>query len=200
MTDERDDGGSRLRKPKGLTREEFEALLSYLHPDRNRAGEIYESIRYRLIRFFEWRGCAAPEALADETIDRTARKLAQGIDLESSDPYAYFCGVAHFLIKEELRRVSKEHRALESGEVPLPVAFPEEEEPDDRRLEGLRHCLNLLPEDQRNLVLRYHQGENNIRNRRALSQELGLSMNALRIQVHRVRRKLEVCLRERLRP
>jgi DNA-directed RNA polymerase specialized sigma24 family protein len=199
VTQERADGGPRARKPQGLTHEELEALLAQLDPDRERAGERYENIRCRLIRLFEWRGCSAPEDLADETINRAARRMAEGVELRSSDPYGYFCGIAHLLYKEELRRSSKEHRVLESGELPLPIVFPEGEEVEDHRLECLRRCLESLPPEQRALVLRYHQGENNIRHRRSLSEELGLPLNALRIRVHRVRRKLEACLRERLR-
>ena len=183
-----------------MTREEFEALLSQLGPDRDQAGERYENIRGRLIRLFEWRRCAAPEALADVVIDRAARRMAEGVKPHSSDPYGYFCGIAHLVYKEELRRCSKEHRVLESGELPPPIVLPEEEELEDHRLECLRRCLESLPADQRRLVLRYHQGENNIRHRKALSEELGLPQNALRIRVHRARRKLAACLKERLRP
>ncbi|HEX9945729.1 MAG TPA: hypothetical protein VGG03_27285 [Thermoanaerobaculia bacterium] len=122
--------------------------------------------------------------------------MAEGVEIRSSDPYGYFCGVAHLLYKEVLRRSSREYRALESGEVPLPICIPEIEEPADDRLECLRRCMERLPQEQRDLVLRYHQGENNIRNRRALSQELDIPLNALRIRVHRVRRKLEACVHE----
>lgn len=184
-------------RSQGLTRESFDLLLSQLGPDREQAGERYEAVRRKLVRLFEWRGCAAPEDLADETINRVARRLAEGVELRSADPYGYFCGVAHLLYKEVLRRASREHRALEgSGEVLLPTPLPviPEEEPGDRRLDCLRRCLAALPPDQRDLVLRYHQGESNIRNRKALSQELNVPMNALRIRVHRVRRKLESCL------
>src|SRR5204863_6195928 len=62
-------------KPSGLTRESFEILLAQLDPDRERAGELYETIRRKLIRLFEWRGCACPEDLADETFNRGARQL-----------------------------------------------------------------------------------------------------------------------------
>lgn len=182
----------------GLTSEEFEALLAQLHPDRNRAAEMYETIRRKLIRLFEWRGCAFPEDLTDETINRAARRMAEGVELRSSDPYGYFCGIAHLLYKETLRRSSREHRALESGEWP-PAGFEEDAEPSDRRLECLRRCLSLLPPDQRDLVLRYHQGENNIRNRKTLSEQMGIPMNALRIRVHRVRRKLEDCVQDCLK-
>ena len=119
-----------------------------------------------------------------------ARRLAEGVELRSSDPYGYFCGVAHLVYKEVLRRAAREHRALESGDWPAPSPL-EDDEPSDERLDCLRRCLQQLPADQRDLVLRYHQGENNIRNRQALADQIGIPMNALRIRVHRVRRKLE---------
>lgn len=200
------DGASRMERLQGLTPEGFEALLSQLDPERERAGEIYETIRYKLVRLFEWRGCTSPEDLADETINRVARRLAEGIELRSNDPYGYFCGVAHLVYKEVLRRASRESRALASGGWP-PAA--NEEEPSDARLECLRRCLAELPPDQRDLVLQYYQGnnyqgnnyhgkneqgENNIRNRQQLAREAGIPMNALRIRIHRVRRKLESCV------
>lgn len=187
-------GAPRAARPQGLTQEGFEALLAQLDPDREKAGERYETIRRRLVRLFDWRGCDRAEDLADETFNRVARRMAEGVELKSSDPYGYFCGVAHLVYKEVLRRSSREHRALESGEWPPPIYVPEEEEPSDRRLECLRQCLAKVPQDQRDLLLRYHQGENNIRNRKALASELGAPLNALRIRVHRTRRKVEACV------
>jgi DNA-directed RNA polymerase specialized sigma24 family protein len=180
---------------RGLTREDLEALLASLDPDPERAGERYEEIRRRLIRLFEWRLCDSPEDLADETINRVARQLRAGLVLRS-DPYAYFCGVARLLTLEEGRREVRKRRALELGERP-PASHPEEEEPDPR-LEHLHHCLQVLSRDQQQLVLRYHQDEQRIQARKQLCQELGIEMNALRIRVHRLRRKIETCIEERL--
>jgi len=174
-----------------LTREGFEALLTQLDPDRERAGQRYEINRRKLVRLFEWRGCDSPENLTDETFDRVARKLAEGIELRSADPYGYFCGVAHLVYKEVMRRASRERRALEGGGWPPPECLSEDESP---YLECLRQCLDGLAHEERDLVLRYHQGENNVRNRQALARELGIQLNALRIRVHRVRRKLEDCV------
>jgi len=190
-------------RASGMTPEEFEALLAQLDADRERAGERYETIRRKLVRLFEWRGCAMPEDLADVTMNRVARRLAEGIELRSSDPYGYFCGVAHLVFKESMRRAAREQRVLAEGGAWAPAAF-DDAEPGDRRLDGLRRCLAQLAPDQRDLVLRYHQGANgqgetNIRNRQALAQEVGLPMNALRIRVHRIRRKLESCVHESLR-
>ena len=195
MTRKEETGTPRATKPQGLTREGFDALLAQLDPDRERAGEIYENTRRKLVRLFEWRGCDGPEDLADETINRVARRMAEGIELKSADSYGYFCGVAHLVFKETLRRTSREFRALESGEWPPPIYVPyDEEEPTDRRLECLRHCLGTMTQDKRDLLLRYHQGENNIRNRKTLARDLGIPLNALRIRVHRERRKLEDCV------
>jgi RNA polymerase sigma factor (sigma-70 family) len=180
----------------GLTPEGLEALLHFLDPDREKAGAAYEKYRHRLIRLFEWRGLTNAEDLADETINRVARRILEGVEVRS-DPYAYFCGVAHLLSKEVARRTAREHAVWEKEE--WQPASPAEEPDEDDRLACLRHCLERLPEDQRLLVLRYHQEDDHIRSRQVLSQELGLPMNALRIRVHRVRRKLEDCVAKCLR-
>ena len=178
-----------------MTPAELEALLQALGPDREQAGLQYESVRRKLMRLFEWRGCPFPEDLTDETINRVARRMAEGIELRSADPYGYFCGVAHLVYKEALRRQARENAALEAGDWP-PASS---EDPHfDFRLDLLRDCLQTLDEEQRFLVLRYHENENHIRSRRDLSEELGLPLNALRIRVHRIRRRLEECLAAKL--
>ncbi|HEX7184087.1 MAG TPA: hypothetical protein VF756_19815 [Thermoanaerobaculia bacterium] len=185
-----------MSRGQGLTSEGLEALLAALDPDRERAGQQYEMIRRKLMRLFEWRGCETPEDLADETINRVARRMAEGVELRSTDPYGYFCGVAHLVYKEMLRRSARERSMLEAGDWTPPA---EEEPSSDRRLECLRHCLGQLSDDQRRLVLVYHQEDNHIQSRKMLSQELDIPMNALRIRVHRLRRRLEECVEEYLR-
>jgi DNA-directed RNA polymerase specialized sigma24 family protein len=194
----REDDGVPSRPPRaGLTAEAFEALLARLDPDRERAGERYEVIRHKLIRLFDWRGCEDPEDLADETINRVARRLAEGVQLGVSDPYSYCCGVAHLVFKEVCRNRDRERRRMEAEPaVPLAV-FPEPEE--DERYDALRGCLGRLPPNPRSLLLRYYEGEDRIRGRRRLAEELGIPLNALRIRVHRVRRAVEDCLQRRLR-
>lgn len=181
---------------RGLTPDGFEALLAMLHTDREIAGERYEEIRRRLVRLFEWRGCAHSEELADETFNRVARKSAEGLALQRSDPYAYFCGVAHHVFQEVVRREARQHKALESGD--WASSDPAEDEPD-YRLDPLRACLATLEAEQRRLLLRYHQEDQRIRSRKDLCDELGIPMNALRIRVHRLRRKVEACVQEKLR-
>lgn len=179
----------------GISPEAWEALMRLLGDNLQEAGDNYQRIRLRLIRLFEWRGCEFPEELADVTFNRVARRIAEGVVLETQDPYGYFCGVAHHVYREVLRNDTRKKVLLERGDWP-PAISPEE--PEDHRLESLRHCLQLLDPEQRDLLLSYHQGENNIRARKQLCDQLGIGMNALRIRVHRLRRRLETCIEERL--
>ena len=57
--------------------ENFDALLSWLDPDRNRAGNKYEEIRQSLIKIFSWRGFKDAEDLTDETISRVTAKVLE---------------------------------------------------------------------------------------------------------------------------
>ncbi|HYU32724.1 MAG TPA: sigma-70 family RNA polymerase sigma factor [Thermoanaerobaculia bacterium] len=180
---------------QGLTPESLAALLGFLDPDPERAGILYEAIRRRLVRLFEWRGFSNPEDLTDETFNRVARRLLEGVKVGSENPYGYFCGVAQLLCKEMGRRAARERTAIERW---LPD-FPVDDSETDERLTCLHNCLAELPEDQRLLVLRYHQANDHIRSRQSLAKELGLPMNALRIRVHRIRKKLEDCVRDCLR-
>lgn len=181
-----------------MTPEQLEALLRALNPDREKAGERLEEIRRRLIRFFEWRGSQRPEELTDITIDRVADQLNRDLILRS-DPYAYFCGVARLVSLEDVRREARETRARTLQPWP-PGGNPGDAEDDlDPRLEHLRHCLSALTAEQRDLVLRYHQGEQRIQDRKRLCQEHRIEMNALRIRVHRIRRKIETCIQGRLK-
>jgi DNA-directed RNA polymerase specialized sigma24 family protein len=176
-----------------LTREALDSLLDYLGPDRSAAGERYEEIRGRLIRLFGWRGCDHAEELADETINRVAEKIASGVEIRSEDPFRYFCGVAHLVFKEILRRQKRERTALEEVRHLPPPPDPEQE---DERLEWLRGCMEELDEEQRALVLDYHRGDGGarIQRRRAIAERLAIPINALRIRVHRIRLRLEECV------
>jgi DNA-directed RNA polymerase specialized sigma24 family protein len=179
---------------RDLTPEQLEALLRSLDPDREKAGERYEEIRRRLIRLFEYRGCESPEDLADETINRVARQLAGELTLHS-DPYAYFCGVARLLTLEKVRQDVRQRKVLDAQSWAAPAP---EDEPDPR-LDHLRHCLQQLSSAHQELLLRYHQGEQRIQDRKRICKDLRIEMNALRIRVHRLRRKIETCIQERLR-
>ncbi len=87
--------------------EDFDSLLSWLDPDRERAGEKYVTIRQQLIKMFTWRRASDPEGLADETITRVTRRVTDIRDSYEGDPSLYFYGVGRKLLFEERRRLSR---------------------------------------------------------------------------------------------
>ena len=179
-----------------LTSEALESLLDLLGEDRDQAALEYERIRQRLTQLFIWRGCREPEILVDETMNRVARKVSEGLEIRSEDPYTYFCGVAHLVFKEILRRDRRERQALEEVKH-LPVAEPPTPDAEER-MACLERCLQTLDETDRDLILNFYQGEKSVRikRRKALAAQLEITVNTLRVRAHRLRARLESCIRE----
>ena len=90
-------------KERELTPEAFTKLLAKLAADPETAGGEYEELRRRLIKFFEWRGAFFSEDLADETLNRLARKIDEGEEIEKN-VFALSLGVARFVFLETLKR------------------------------------------------------------------------------------------------
>lgn len=171
-----------------INQEQFDQLLEWLDPDRNRAAARYEWIRRRLIKIFVSRACHSPEELADATINRVARKLPEIRASYVGDPSHYFCGVASYILREWLRR-----ERVPAIVPPNPSAPREDEERDFACLEK---CLRRLPQQDRDLVVAYYQEEKHakIDHRKKLAQQMGLALNALRIRACRIRAHLSECV------
>src|SRR5437870_9513374 len=131
---------------KELTREKFAGFLEWLNPDRDRAGEEYERLRFRLCTFFSQRHCGFADELADETINRVILKSAAEM---IENKIAYFYGVARNVYRESLR---KERPHVDIDEVTVAARAPEE--PSFSR-ECLDKCLAELSAENRSLVLDY---------------------------------------------
>jgi DNA-directed RNA polymerase specialized sigma24 family protein len=192
-----------------LTERGFETLLESLDPDRQRAGEIYERLRRKLLGFFEWRGCACPEDLADRAIDRASRKMEGGERLRLADPWGYFYAIAQNILREhwtERRRDAAALRGLNAAEAASaqrhkPAVIAEESENLEEELRCLEACLTKLPARARELIVRYYQGDRGTRieNRKALATELGIPLAALRNRSLRLRLGLHICMEECLK-
>jgi len=163
-------------------------MLIWLDGDRERAGEKYERIRQKLIRIFTCRGCANPEELTDETINRVTRKIQDIADTYEGDPALYFYGVAQRVHLESVRK--------KPDVDPLPPPDPPEQV--EREYSCLERCMEQLPPKSRELVLQYYQQDKRakIDNRKELADRLGIALNALRIRAHRIRSSLQVCMQE----
>ena len=193
------DSVSSPEKERELTPKAFTKLLAKLSADPEVAGVEYEELRRRLIKFFEWRGAFFPEDLADETLNRTARKIDEGEEIEKN-VIALALGVAHFVFLEATKHPNNRRAPLEDL---IPVAAPQERrvEDDDLRAVYLRECLRGLSKENRELIIEYYgeEGRAKIEDRKALAQKLGISLNALFSRAKRIRDRLEQCVAQRLK-
>ena len=186
---------STARQKWTLTQEAFDKLLIALGGgDRESGSEKYLEIRSNLTRFFEWRGCSFPEDHADETINRIAKKVAEGEEI--LNPSGYAMGVARLLLLEILKSRQREQSAMtELGQASEAVVDSDDGED---RLNCLRDCLQTLSADNRELILQYYQGEKSekIQNRKKLLDRLGISVNTLRMRALRLRDRLQGCVEQ----
>jgi DNA-directed RNA polymerase specialized sigma24 family protein len=172
-----------------VTRERFEGFLDWLSPERDRAGEEYQRLWFRLCTFFSQRQCGFADELADETINRVILKSSEE-KIENKIAYCY--GVARNVYRESLR---KERPHLDIDEVTVAAKAPEE--PSFSR-ECLDTCLEKLPLDSRNLLLDYFSEAKmaKIKLHRRISESLKLTQTALRMKVMRAKVKLKICVEE----
>lgn len=172
--------------------EGFDLLLAQFDPDRNLAGQKYESLRRKLIKFFQWWGSQDPDELADEAFDRVARKLAQGEPIR--DPGAYLMGVARLIFKEHVKSQIKLRTAVE--QIPKNRAAGDDPAIVEAREECYADCLRKLPAASRDLVVRYYQLQDGDKagEREALSMAMQIPINLLRVRAFRIRKKLGDCL------
>lgn len=192
----------RSRRPLAASRAPIEgafleAVLRVLHPDRDAAAERYEAIRERLRRFFNWRGGRWPDELTDETIDRVGRRLAEGETIRTTDVARYFLGVARNVLREAWQREQAQGVEPDASALVDRAAQPAKTAEDETHMACLERCLEELAPASRDLVLRYYQGEGGalVEGRRALATELGLAAGTLRIRLHRLRARVEACVR-----
>jgi DNA-directed RNA polymerase specialized sigma24 family protein len=177
---------------RGLTARALASLLARLDPDAERAGSAYEHLRRALVSFFAWRGAATPEECADETLDRLATRVDEGVPVEDLARFAR--GIARLVLLEHWRRPEARRTALKDiGEGP---AVEGEAQYEDAVPECLSRCLSELAPESRDLILEYYgsEGRTRIEARKRMAQALRVSESALRNRAQRVRDQLERCV------
>jgi DNA-directed RNA polymerase specialized sigma24 family protein len=181
-----------VRRKLHVMQEGFDLLLAQLDSDRNLAGQKYESLRRKLIKFFQWWGSQDADELADEAFDRVARKLAQGEPIR--DPAAYLIGVARLIFKEHVKSQIKLRAAVE--QIPKNPVTDKDLAIAEAREECYANCLGKLPAESRDLVVRYYQSQDGDKasNRDSLSVQMNIPINLLRVRAFRIRKKLADCL------
>ncbi|HTG85905.1 MAG TPA: hypothetical protein VL907_02680 [Pyrinomonadaceae bacterium] len=187
-------GGS-ARQKWTLTQEAFDKLLLSLGDDRDSGGKKYLEIRNNLTRFFEWRGCPFPEDHADETINRIAKRVAEGEQIQN--PAGYAMGVARLLVLEIVKGRQREQVALNEISTSSTEEYDDSSDAEDR-IGCLRQCLGGLSTDNRQLITDYYEGDkgDKIQNRKKLVEKLGIPVNTLRMRALRLRDRLQVCVED----
>lgn len=177
-----------------LTQRALDRLLERLHEEPEPAALEYEFIRRRLITFFLMRRFESPESLADEAIDRVARRIEEGEVIGS--PRAYFHGVAVRLAKEKAKNAARERVAVQTHRLVLASPTTPATVTEARHV-CLERCMRALAADSRDLIARYYrrQAFPTRDDRKALADRLGISYTSLKVRVHRIRGRLEQCMR-----
>lgn len=176
-----------MKRERAPTQEEFGKLLAWLHADTEEAGRKFNFIQARVTKVLSSRGCVDAEALADEVCNRVAVRIDKVV-ANFTDPVRCFLGFMDHVFHEDLREQQRVAKAI------MPERRPSEElEQEDQCLE---HCLQRLEQRERQLFVNYFQGEDQSRidRRKNLAAENGLTMNALRIRAHHLRKAMHDCL------
>ena len=183
------------------TRINFDNFLLCLDSDRERAGERYSKLQQALIGFFTWRNSLDPESRAAETLDILSRQIAEGREISNVETYSI--GVARkVLLKEhdsrEANQVSLDELQLDhdrrfSIQAKQTLA---DQEANQRIYDNcMRSCLQQLPESDRRLISMYAGARGHDKNNREkLAEEVGISLQLLRVRINRIRGVLKECL------
>ena len=179
---------SAARQLKTLQKTDFDRLLLWLDPNPERAGELYEKVRWRLIAILAARGCRIPEELADEIIDRVARRVR---DIEATyigDKSIYFLGVMNNVHHEYLKR----------PQLPQLVQPPDDPAVPEETYVCLDRCVAKLTPHAREIIEQYYAADKRakINLRKRIAAMLGISNSNLRLRALRIRAKLQTCIEQ----
>ncbi|MBB5059110.1 RNA polymerase sigma factor (sigma-70 family) [Granulicella aggregans] len=171
------------------------SLLQALDPDSERAAHLYRSLQKRIARFFQINNASDPESLADEVIDRLAERLGSTQPGDIGSPQAFALGIARNVLREDQRKQRREERTATEW-----AAFTlANKGHDEELLHDLDQCMAQMRDDQRLLLRTYYQwsGREKIEHHRRISEQLGLTLNALRNRLMRARTELDKCIQRR---
>ena len=192
------------KNDRTLTPGAFHRLLNWLDEGANSEGQKYLQMRQRLVAYFDRKNCLTPNELADETLNRVARRLEEDGITESDTPAKYCYIVARFVFMESLRATKKNDALLEDvrrqphGNYVSGFEADDTKDTKEKVLNCLEQCTDRLEPLNGELITRYYTGNERVKieNRRRLAQDLGISVNALSIRACRIRDKLEACVRQ----
>jgi DNA-directed RNA polymerase specialized sigma24 family protein len=178
-----------------LSEKAFSRLLARFNADPTLAGEEYEKLRARLIYFFQRQGCRIPAELSDETIDRIARKLEEGYTIADLSKFSF--RVAWLVLQEHWGDPRRDWQQLDERLSSSESNGEHDHDKDhnrklaEHRLECMKKCLEAISPEEQELMVKNCTLKKN--GKEELARAMGLTINALRLRVFRVRKKLCRC-------
>ena len=178
-----------------LTKEAFDRFLGRLDVDRDKAGEKYECIRIKLLKYFAWRGSDISDMDSDETINRVVRRIEEGENVYNLNGYIY--GVARLVYAESVKKQNRKEELFDDASRHELIIEPDNPETNERQV-CFERCLGYLTKEDREIITGYYQYEKGqkIAYRKQLAIRFGISQNALRLRAYRQRVNLEACVGE----
>ena len=147
-----------------LTAQSFHRLLEWLGAG-TADGQTYLEIRRRLVAYFDRKNCRGPNDLADEVLNRVARRLEEVASIDVDPPAKYCFIVARFVFLEHRRESQKADAVrdhigrLEAGAQRSRAEDDESLENHEKQLDCLERCAAKLEPGNREMIVRYYTGQ-----------------------------------------
>lgn len=138
--------------------------------------------------------------LVDDVLQQTNLVLwKKASEFDPSRPFIpWSYAIARFQVLAARRDSARERIVFDSELVDLLAA---EETPDQGSMismdNALRECLSKLPEEKRELILSRYHPDSSVG---LLAEKRGQTVGAISVELHRIRRMLETCIRGKLNP
>lgn len=178
----------------------FDNFLLYLDVDRERAAQRYNKLQQSLISFFAGRGSSDPESRAGETLEILCRQVTEGRVFEDLEKYSI--GVARKVLRKEQERRGSNQLSLNDLQTDYDLRFSsppqqylaEKESSENLHHECMNSCVRDLTDADRQLITKYSGADRHDKGiREELAKESRISLDALRVRVHRIRAALKKC-------
>ena len=147
-----------------------------------------------MLSYFRRHGVSDPLSLADEVIIRVTKKVEEVAPTYVGNPVHYFLAVARYVLAELWRQPLQ----VELAEDLPALSASEASAMKELLLQSLEQCWTHLSPQEQNILLRYYletTAQTVRQSREELAQDLGLTVNALRVMTHRLRGRLRRCVK-----
>ena len=158
--------------------------------------QLFESLRGKLILFFEVRHCIDPEELAEATLERVIQRLCEGTRI--ADLVCYSFGVAKNIYREYIRATKARDSFIAQQKYRSKEFLSDENEADahEKQLTCLEGCMMRLKEQDRVMLVEYYKfkGQLKLEHRRQMAEQLGITREALTLRIFHLKLRLKKCV------